>query len=81
VKFQTSIKPREYAINMQAMTKEKLQLVIPVVFTVGPHDPALTGQQSLKLPSGGLHSGEPEDPASSLMKVSLAPCPGSVRQS
>lgn len=75
-----SIKPREYAINMQAMTKEKLQLVIPVVFTVGPHDPSLTGKQSLKLPSGGIHDGEPDDPASSLMKVSLSPCSNGVSQ-
>lgn len=66
---------------MQAMTKEKLQLVIPVVFTVGPHDPALTGKQSLKLPSSGIHSGDPEDSASSLMKVSRAPCSNSVCQS
>ena len=31
-----SIQPHDYAMNMQAMTKEKLQFALPVVFTVGP---------------------------------------------
>lgn len=51
------------------MTKEKLQLVIPVVFTVGPHDPALTRGQSLSVPEGGIHQAEAGEPGSSLMKV------------
>ncbi|CAN8104277.1 unnamed protein product [Discula destructiva] len=66
-----SIKPREYAINMQAMTKEKLQLVIPVVFTVGPHDPSLARGQSLKVPDGGVAEAEAGDPGSSLMKYAM----------
>lgn len=31
-----SIQPRDYSMNLQAMTKEKLQFLLPVVFTVGP---------------------------------------------
>jgi len=32
-----SVQPRDYAMNLQAMTKEKLQFMLPVVFTVGPY--------------------------------------------
>ncbi|RYP16080.1 hypothetical protein DL765_005338 [Monosporascus sp. GIB2] len=28
--------PHDYAMNLQAMTKEKLQFLLPVVFTIGP---------------------------------------------
>lgn len=31
-----SVQPRDYNMTLQAMTKEKLQFVLPVVFTVGP---------------------------------------------
>ncbi|KAH8677547.1 hypothetical protein BX600DRAFT_450096 [Xylariales sp. PMI_506] len=31
-----SVQPHDYAMNLQAMTKEKLQFMLPVVFTVGP---------------------------------------------
>lgn len=31
-----SIQPRDYPINLRAMTKEKLQFELPVVFTIGP---------------------------------------------
>ncbi|KAF4451238.1 hypothetical protein F53441_5781 [Fusarium austroafricanum] len=31
-----SIRPHDYAMDLQAMTKEKLQFSLPVVFTVGP---------------------------------------------
>lgn len=31
-----SVQPHDYAIDLQAMTKEKLQFMLPVVFTVGP---------------------------------------------
>lgn len=33
---QDSVQPHDYAMNLQAMTKEKLQFLLPVVFTVGP---------------------------------------------
>lgn len=35
IKF--SVQPHDYAMNLQAMTKEKLQFLLPVVFTVGPN--------------------------------------------
>jgi flotillin len=31
-----SVQPHDYSMNLQAMTKEKLQFMLPVVFTVGP---------------------------------------------
>ncbi|KAK0724511.1 hypothetical protein B0H67DRAFT_482771 [Lasiosphaeris hirsuta] len=31
-----SVQPHDYAMNLQAMTKEKLQFLLPVVFTMGP---------------------------------------------
>ncbi|KAH6999773.1 hypothetical protein EDB80DRAFT_619236 [Ilyonectria destructans] len=31
-----SVQPQDYAMDLQAMTKEKLQFSLPVVFTVGP---------------------------------------------
>lgn len=31
-----SIQPQDYPLNLQAMTREKLQFLLPVVFTVGP---------------------------------------------
>ncbi|KAF4471671.1 flotillin [Fusarium albosuccineum] len=34
--FRFSVQPHDYAMDLQAMTKEKLQFSLPVVFTVGP---------------------------------------------
>ncbi|ORY55124.1 flotillin domain-containing protein [Pseudomassariella vexata] len=31
-----SVQPSDYGMNLQAMTKEKLQFLLPVVFTIGP---------------------------------------------
>ncbi|KAK3299523.1 uncharacterized protein B0H64DRAFT_101647 [Chaetomium fimeti] len=31
-----NVQPHDYAMNLQAMTKEKLQFLLPVVFTIGP---------------------------------------------
>jgi flotillin len=31
-----SVQPHDYSMTLQAMTKEKLQFMLPVVFTVGP---------------------------------------------
>jgi flotillin len=31
-----SVQPHDYGMNLQAMTKEKLQFLLPVVFTIGP---------------------------------------------
>jgi flotillin len=35
--FRFSVHPHDYPMNLQAMTKEKLQVVLPVVFTIGPN--------------------------------------------
>ncbi|KAL5594054.1 uncharacterized protein BROUX77_007401 [Berkeleyomyces rouxiae] len=34
-----SVQPQDYVMSLQAMTKEKLQFLLPVVFTVGPWVP------------------------------------------
>ena len=31
-----SVQPHDYSMNLQAMTMEKLQFLLPVVFTIGP---------------------------------------------
>ncbi|KAH8885321.1 hypothetical protein GQ53DRAFT_365733 [Thozetella sp. PMI_491] len=63
-----SVQPHDYAMNLQAMTKEKLQFLLPVVFTIGP-DVNQRGANS-KLPgnepaapahAGDEHSTHPDD--------------------
>lgn len=66
-----SVQPHDYAMNLQAMTKEKLQFLLPVVFTVGPdvnqrgantrdghpdHEPAYHGALSDGTPAGDHHA-------------------------
>ena len=66
-----SVQPHNYAMNLQAMTKEKLQFLLPVVFTVGPYVPA-TGNQHV--PASHYDEGsntEPIDPADALMKYAV----------
>lgn len=58
-------------MNLQAMTKEKLQFLLPVVFTVGPYVPA-TGNQDV--PSSHYDEGDAPitmDPADALMKYAV----------
>jgi flotillin len=54
-------------MNLQAMTKEKLQFLLPVVFTVGPHVPMLSDDVS--------HVDDLEaprvDPAEALMRYAI----------
>lgn len=81
-----SIKPRDYAMNLQAMTKEKLQFLLPVVFTVGPdinqrgantRGGPVTEQADNISGSGNVHGGEAhdlharEDRGDALMKFSM----------
>lgn len=57
-------------MNLQAMTKEKLQFLLPVVFTVGPYVPA-TGND---VPTSHYDEGEAPnimDPADALMKYAV----------
>ncbi|KAI1275896.1 hypothetical protein F5Y07DRAFT_161344 [Xylaria sp. FL0933] len=66
-----SVQPHDYAMNLQAMTKEKLQFLLPVVFTIGP-DVNARGANSRFVP--GAHSGEhahEEDRGDALMKYAM----------
>ncbi|EFW99701.1 flotillin domain containing protein [Grosmannia clavigera kw1407] len=57
-----SIRPRDYAMDLQAMTKEKLQFLLPVVFTIGPDVSHRTDHgQKVVQPEGvaaSVHGGE-----------------------
>ncbi|KAI5456610.1 hypothetical protein BGZ63DRAFT_428725 [Mariannaea sp. PMI_226] len=55
-----SVQPHDYAMDLQAMTKEKLQFSLPVVFTVGP-DVNQRGANTHHLREGQSHSGEEEE--------------------
>jgi len=61
-----SVQPHDYAMNLQAMTKEKLQFLLPVVFTVGPHVPSTQGD---RVPEG--EDAPVVDPAHALMKYAV----------
>jgi flotillin len=57
-----SIQPRDYPMSLRAMTKEKLQFELPVVFTIGP-DVNMHGD-------GSANSAE-ADKGDALMKYSM----------
>lgn len=57
-----SIQPRDYPMSLRAMTKEKLQFELPVVFTIGP-DVNSRGDEA-------AHQNE-EDRGDALMKYSM----------
>ncbi|KAI5862447.1 hypothetical protein GGS23DRAFT_597665 [Durotheca rogersii] len=73
-----SVQPHDYAMNLQAMTKEKLQFLLPVVFTVGP-DVNSRGanakrQKAGEAPQGGVRASEDvhsEDRGDALMKYAM----------
>lgn len=56
-------------MNLQAMTKEKLQFLLPVVFTVGPHVPATSDSSA----SGNYDDSDAPkiDPAEALMRYAV----------
>ncbi|KAI0531536.1 hypothetical protein GGR58DRAFT_493313 [Xylaria digitata] len=66
-----SVQPHDYAMNLQAMTKEKLQFLLPVVFTIGP-DVNTRGANSKFAPdaSSGEHAHD-EDRGDALMKYAM----------
>ncbi|CAD6449263.1 b7f6b988-d111-4329-ab45-90b6d5b3de1b [Sclerotinia trifoliorum] len=71
-----SIQPRDYELSLQAMTKEKLQLAIPVVFTIGPDvnrrgDNARTADRNRET--------DAEDANDSLMKFSMLLAEGQAK--
>ncbi|KUI73722.1 Flotillin-like protein 1 [Cytospora mali] len=64
-----SVRPHDYAMNLQAMTKEKLQFLLPVVFTVGP-DVNARGANALAVDQPG-HVANQEDQGDALMKYAM----------
>ncbi|KAK1753111.1 Flotillin-like protein 1 [Echria macrotheca] len=74
-----SVQPHDYAMNLQAMTKEKLQFLLPVVFTIGP-DVNQRGANSKVPHHDAGHDGDEgddqvherrEDQGDSLMKYAM----------
>ncbi|KAL1884064.1 hypothetical protein Daus18300_000173 [Diaporthe australafricana] len=63
-----SVQPHDYAMDLQAMTKEKLQFLLPVVFTVGP-DVNARGANAKTGEHG--HVANAEDRGDSLMKYAM----------
>ncbi|KAI1428884.1 hypothetical protein F5Y12DRAFT_730434 [Xylaria sp. FL1777] len=66
-----SVQPHDYAMNLQAMTKEKLQFLLPVVFTIGPDVNARgANAKSISAANSGDHAHE-EDRGDALMKYAM----------
>ncbi|KAN0119656.1 putative Flotillin-like protein 1 [Hyaloscypha variabilis] len=66
-----SIQPKDFSMNLQAMTREKLQFLLPVVFTVGPdvnQRGAAAGQAPRDTGNVDLN---PEDHGDALMKYAM----------
>ena len=60
-----SVQPHDYAMNLQAMTKEKLQFLLPVVFTIGPDvNQRGANAKGKAVETGGVVSGSGEHDAS-----------------
>ncbi|KAI6709828.1 hypothetical protein JHW43_007638 [Diplocarpon mali] len=71
VKIAKSSIPHDYVMNLQAMTKEKLQFLLPVVFTVGP-DVNQRGANAGQPPGDGVKIEKSrEDHGDSLMKYAM----------
>ncbi|RFU34577.1 hypothetical protein B7463_g1787, partial [Scytalidium lignicola] len=64
-----NIQPQDYSMQLQAMTREKLQFLLPVVFTVGP-DVNNRGSQVRRGPNAA-EGEEPEDRGDALMKFAM----------
>lgn len=66
------MQPHDYAMNLQAMTKEKLLFLLPVVFTVGP-DVNARGANSSTAEDALPHRGHvnTEDRGDALMKYAM----------
>lgn len=62
-------------MNLQAMTREKLQFLLPVVFTVGPYvnqKGVIDGQPTRDSPDATVvHAPAPEDRGDALMKYAM----------
>lgn len=66
-----SVQPHDYAMDLQAMTREKLQLSIPVIFTVGPD----VNQRGANTHNGAIENEEDaihrEDRGDALIKYAM----------
>ncbi|KAF4981381.1 hypothetical protein FZEAL_2811 [Fusarium zealandicum] len=65
-----SVQPHDYAMDLQAMTKEKLQFSLPVVFTVGP-DVNQRGANTRQASDGEEQDVRREDRGDALMKYAM----------
>lgn len=65
-----SVQPHDYAMDLQAMTKEKLQFALPVVFTVGP-DVNDRGANSISEDGAAEAPALREDRGDALMKYAM----------
>ncbi|PNY28368.1 Flotillin-like protein 3 [Tolypocladium capitatum] len=67
-----SVQPQDYAMDLQAMTKEKLQFSLPVVFTVGP-DVNQRGANAAAVPDpdDGTPRDQREDKGDALLKFAM----------
>ncbi|KAI2467776.1 hypothetical protein F4781DRAFT_433004 [Annulohypoxylon bovei var. microspora] len=73
-----SVQPHDYAMNLQAMTKEKLQFLLPVVFTIGPDVNNRGANAKVPRSDADSHAGQhehnhnnDEDRGDSLMKYAM----------
>ncbi|KAH0602134.1 hypothetical protein MHUMG1_01013 [Metarhizium humberi] len=66
-----SVQPHDYAMDLQAMTKEKLQFSLPVVFTVGPDVNARGANSSSEAESANEGAAGREDNGDALMKYAM----------
>ncbi|CZT46143.1 related to nodulin [Rhynchosporium secalis] len=66
-----SIQPNDYPMNLQAMTREKLQFLLPVVFTIGPDVNQRGGTAGQAPVDGGRIEDAPEDHGDALMKYAM----------
>ncbi|RDL37071.1 Band 7 [Venustampulla echinocandica] len=68
-----SIQPRDYNLNLQTMTREKLQFLLPVVFTVGPYvnQKGVIDGHATRDASGDEHAPDPDDRGDALLKYAM----------
>jgi len=66
-----SIQPHDYSMNLQAMTQEKLQFILPVVFTISPNINQSRAAASQAPRDTGNVKHNPEDRGDALMKYAM----------
>lgn len=66
-----SVQPHDYAMDLQAMTKEKLQFSLPVVFTVGPDVNQRGANAGPADDEPDAHGGHREDRGDALFKYAM----------